>query len=65
MQAQRRQQRDALMEKRKLITIFEVTGSGLAIAYALLIASNTGFEVLGFALLLVSALLFAVWGVID
>ena len=54
-----------MMEKRRIITIFEVTGSALAIAYALLIASNTGYEVLGFALLLVSALLFAIWGIID
>jgi len=56
---------EAMMEKRRIITIFEVTGSALAIAYALLIASNTGYEVLGFALLLVSALLFAIWGIID
>ncbi len=37
----------------------------LAMAYALLIASNTGNEVLGFTLLLFSALLFAGWGFID
>ncbi len=30
-----------------------------------LTASNTGNEVLGFGLLLLSALLFAVWGFID
>ena len=53
------------MNKRRLITIFEVTGSALAIIYALLIASNTGNELLGFSLLLVSALLFAAWAVID
>ena len=53
------------MEKRRIITVFEVTGSALAIAYALLIASNTGYEVLGFALLLLSAVLFAIWGIID
>lgn len=34
-------------------------------AYALLIASNTGNEILGFSLLLISALLFAVWGLLD
>ena len=50
---------------RKLIPVFEITGSVLAMAYALLIASNTGNEVLGFALLLVSALLFAGWALID
>lgn len=34
-------------------------------AYALLIASNTGNEILGFTLLLISALLFAGWGYLD
>lgn len=53
-------------KKRKtMITVFEVTGSVLAMVYALLIASNTGNEVLGFSLLLVSALLFAAWAVLD
>lgn len=51
--------------RRRLVTLFEVTGSVTAMAYALLIASNTGNEVLGFSLLLVSALLFAGWGLID
>ena len=37
----------------------------LAIAYALLIASNTGHELLGFTILLVSSALFAAWAVID
>ena len=50
---------------RKLIPVFEITGSVLAMAYALLIASNTGNEVLGFALLLISSALFAGWAVID
>ena len=50
---------------RKLIPAFEITGSVLAMAYALLIASNTGNEVLGFSLLLASALLFAGWALID
>ena len=49
----------------RLIRIFETLGSVTAMAYALLIASNTGNEVLGFSLLLVSALLFAAWGWID
>ncbi|MEL6127753.1 MAG: hypothetical protein AAFR57_15380 [Pseudomonadota bacterium] len=53
------------MDRRKITTICEVTGSALAIAYAMLIASNTGNEVLGFGLLLISALLFAGWAVID
>lgn len=51
--------------RRRLISLFEITGSVTAMAYALLIASNTGNEVLGFSLLLISALLFAAWGVID
>ena len=53
------------MTNRRLTTVFEVAGSVTAMAYALLIASNTGMEVLGFSLLLISALLFAAWGVID
>lgn len=53
------------MDKNKIITFFEVTGSVLAIFYALLIASNTGNEILGFSLLLISSGLFAAWAVID
>lgn len=53
------------MDRRRLTQIFEFTGSALAIAYALLIASNTGNEILGFALLLMSAGLFAGWALID
>ncbi len=53
------------MDKSRLVTVFEVSGSGLAIVYALLIASNTGNEVLGFALLLISSGLFAAWAIID
>ena len=53
------------MNKQNAITFFEWSGSILAMIYALLIASNTGNELLGFSLLLVSALLFAAWGYID
>ncbi len=53
------------MEKQKLVVGFEVTGSVLAMAYALLIASNTGYEILGFTLLLISSGLFAGWALID
>lgn len=53
------------MDNRKWTTVFEVAGSALAIVYAMLIASNTGNEVLGFSLLLISASLFAAWAVID
>ncbi len=50
---------------RRLTTTFEITGSVLAMAYALLIASNIGAELLGFGLLLVSSGLFAAWAMID
>lgn len=52
-------------KNQRLITIFEFIGSALAIVYALLIASNTGNEILGFTLLLASALMFAGWAIID
>jgi len=53
------------MTARHWTTVFEASGSLLAMAYVLLIASNTGNEVLGFALLLISSGLFAAWAVID
>ena len=53
------------LSSKNLVPFFEISGSVLAMAYALLIASNTGNEVLGFTLLLLSALLFAAWGFID
>jgi hypothetical protein len=53
------------MTKRNWIAFFETTGSMTAMIYAVLIASNTGNEILGFSLLLVSAILFGFWGVID
>jgi len=55
----------ATVNKKKFVTIFEFTGSALAIVYALLIASNTGNELVGFTLLLISSGLFAAWAVID
>ena len=45
--------------------LFEVVGSILAMAYAVLVASNTGNEVLGFSLLLISSCLFAGWAILD
>ncbi|CUJ93292.1 hypothetical protein RUE5091_01320 [Ruegeria denitrificans] len=54
-----------VMSHRGLTTVFEITGSVLAMAYALLIASNIGAELLGFSLLLLSSGLFAAWAVID
>ncbi|MBT0955893.1 hypothetical protein IV417_00720 [Alphaproteobacteria bacterium KMM 3653] len=53
------------MRKNIWITIFEWIGSALGIGYALLIASNTGYEVLAFVMLLTSAVLFACWAVLD
>ena len=53
------------MFKRKITNICEFSGSVLAMIYAILIASNTGNEILGFSLLLISAILFAIWGYID
>ena len=50
---------------KQLSTTCEVIGSGLAMIYALLIASNTGNETLGFTLLLVSSGLFAAWALLD
>ena len=52
-------------ERRKLTTMFEIIGSVLAMAYALLIAMNIGAEVIGFTILLISTVLFAGWAVID
>lgn len=48
-----------------LVSICEKVGSSLAILYALLIASNTGYELLGFSLLLVSSGFFALWAIVD
>jgi hypothetical protein len=53
------------MNNRKWTSVFEWAGSALAIVYALLIASNTGNEIFGFTLLLISASMFAAWAVID
>lgn len=53
------------MTRERIISVCETTGSLLAMAYALLIASNTGNEILGFSLLLVSAILFGAWGYLD
>ena len=52
-------------DRRKLTTVFEFFGSVLAMAYAILIASNIGAEVIGFSMLLVSSALFACWAFID
>ena len=54
-----------IMNKFVFVKICEVTGSALAIVYALLLASNTGYEILGFTVLLISTTLFAAWAAID
>ena len=41
--------------------IFEWLGVITAIAYSLLVASNTGLEFIGFTLLLLSSLLIGIW----
>jgi hypothetical protein len=41
--------------------IFEWLGVVTAIAYSLLVASNTGLEFIGFSLLLLSSFLIGVW----
>ena len=53
------------MDNRRLTSLFEITGSVSAMVYAVPIAPNTGNEILGFPLLLLSATLFAAWAVID
>lgn len=54
-----------MTEHKLLVSTCERVGSVLAILYAMLIASNTGNEILGFALLLISSGFFALWAVID
>ena len=41
--------------------VFEWLGVITAIAYSLLVASNTGLEFIGFTLLLLSSLLIGIW----
>ncbi|OED44821.1 hypothetical protein AB833_00610 [Chromatiales bacterium (ex Bugula neritina AB1)] len=53
------------MNTTNITRFLEISGSALAIVYALLLASNTGNEILGFTLLLISSVLFAAWAVID
>ena len=53
------------MDRHNITKICEISGSALAILYAVAIASNTGREILAFTLLLLSASLFAAWAVID
>mgnify|MGYP006267578479 FL=1 len=45
--------------------IFEWLGVVTAIAYSLLVASNTGLEFIGFTLLLLSSVLIGIWAYIG
>ncbi|MEM7207919.1 MAG: hypothetical protein AAF434_08860 [Pseudomonadota bacterium] len=55
----------ASLDTRTVTTLCEVSGSILAMVYAMLIASNTGNETIGFSLLLISSGLFAGWAIVD
>ena len=54
-----------LVQRRKLTSVFEISGSALGMFYVLLIATNTGYEMASFIMLLLSACLFAGWAIID
>lgn len=47
-----------MMDRKRVLEWFGVL---TAIAYSLLVASNTGYEVIGFSLLFISALSIAAW----
>lgn len=49
------------MKRLSLKNIFEWLGVATAIVYSLLVASNTGLEFLGFALLFLSSGLIGIW----
>jgi len=54
-----------LMNKNNLMTkLLEWFGVITAIFHSLLAASNTGYKVLGFTLLFISALVIGVWGLL-
>ena len=50
-----------LVKSIKKDKVFEWLGVATAVVYSLLVASNTGFEFLGFALLLLSAFSIGIW----
>ena len=49
------------MKERSMTKLLEWFGVLTAIAYSILVASNTGNEVLGFSLLFISAIAIGVW----
>ena len=50
-----------LVKSIKKDKVFELLGVATAVVYSLLVASNTGFEFLGFTLLLLSAFSIGIW----
>jgi len=50
-----------LVKSIKKDKVFEWLGVATAVVYSLLVASNTGFEFLGFTLLLLSAFSIGIW----
>jgi hypothetical protein len=50
-----------LVKSVKKDKVFEWLGVATAVVYSLLVASNTGFEFLGFTLLLLSAFSIGIW----
>jgi hypothetical protein len=53
-----------MLKQEVLKTALEWSGVVTAIVYSLLVASNTGYEVLGFTLLLISALAIGLWALL-
>lgn len=53
-----------MIKQELLKTALEWSGVITAIVYSLLVASNTGYEVLGFTLLLISALAIGLWALL-
>jgi hypothetical protein len=53
-----------MLKQEVLKKALEWSGVVTAIVYSLLVASNTGYEVLGFTLLLISALAIGLWALL-
>ena len=53
-----------MLKQEVLKKALEWSGVITAIVYSLLVASNTGYEVLGFTLLLISALAIGLWALL-
>lgn len=53
-----------MIKQELLKTALEWSGVITAIVYSLLVASNTGYEVLGFTLLLISAIAIGLWALL-